>query len=82
MIGHGMTCNILLLLHSKIDTQGLILLFGGGETEKQRIVTRCGMDSFGRMKEVREREVEKEYKKSRIIDKRRQCSCSRGRIIL
>ena len=69
LIGHGMTCNILLLLHSKIDTQGLILLFGGGETEKQRIVTRCGMDSFGRMKEVREREVEKEYKKAESLIK-------------
>lgn len=61
LIGHSITCNILLLLQKKIDTQGIVLLFGGGETGKQRIISRCRLDSFGRIKKVREKDVEREY---------------------
>ena len=50
LIGHNSTCNILLLLQKKIKTQGMILLFGGGETGKQRIIFRCRLDRFGRIK--------------------------------
>lgn len=63
LIGHNSTCNILLLLQKKIKTQGMILLFGGGETGKQRIIFRCRLDRFGRIKRVRQREVERNMKK-------------------
>ena len=69
LIGHNSTCNILLLLQKKIKTQGMILLFGGGETGKQRIIFRCRLDRFGRIKRVRQREVEREYEKAESLIK-------------
>ena len=62
-IGHSITCNILLLLQKKIKPQGLILLFGGGETGKQRIIARRKMDKWGRSRKVKERDIEGEYEK-------------------
>lgn len=69
LIGHNSTCNILLLLQKKIKTQGMILLFGGGETGKQGIIFRCRLDRFGRIKRVRQREVEREYEKAESLIK-------------
>ena len=68
-IGHSITCNILLLLQKKIKPQGLILLFGGGETGKQGIIFRCRLDRFGRIKRVWQREVEREYEKAESLIK-------------
>lgn len=44
----------------KIKPQGLILLFGGGETGKQRIIARRKMDKWGRSRKVKERDIEGE----------------------